>query len=242
MEPHALLEAQPGTTHPWVLQTGSQPSRGCSSPRGTRRARSPAPSPSEGSCSPSFPLPSSPSELQPHRNTRLRSINSRVACQVHSLTSRIAHAKPQVFYETFPVMKTFLWGFFFSFPSSSPLLLLLLLPGGWCPSQKKTKGRCGVSQAPGRVVRSVMPARGVPASCHAAPARTAWGGGSCSTQPPARCCRDCAGSTGTSTAVSSWVPHRRRISNPLGVLQRNPPSPAIPMAGNLQARGHEPQS
>lgn len=182
MEPHALLEAQPGTRHPWVLQTGSQPSRGCSSPRGTRRARSPAPSPSEGSCSPSFPLPSSPSELQPHRNTRLRSINSRVACQVHSLTSRIAHAKPQVFYETFPVMKTFLWGFFFSFPSSSPLLLLLLLPGGWCPSQKNERTVQG-EPSTGHVVRSVMPARGVPASCHAAPAWTPWGGGSCSTQP-----------------------------------------------------------
>lgn len=36
-------------------------------------------------------------------------------------------------------MKTFLWGFFFSFPSSSPLLLLLLLPGGWCPSPKNQR-------------------------------------------------------------------------------------------------------
>lgn len=45
-------------------------------------------------------------------NLRLSSTNSRVACQVHSWTSQAAHAKPQVFYETFPVMKTFLWGFF----------------------------------------------------------------------------------------------------------------------------------
>lgn len=43
-------------------------------------------------------------------------------------------------------------------------------------------------------------------------------------------------------APSPLVPHRSRVSNPLGVLQRNPPSPAIPMAGNLQARGHEPQT
>lgn len=71
-------------------------------------------------------------------NLRLSSTNSRVACQVHSWTSQAAHAKPQVFYETFPVMKTFLWGFFFfffSFPSSSPLLLLL---AEWC--LPKTKG------------------------------------------------------------------------------------------------------
>lgn len=43
-------------------------------------------------------------------------------------------------------------------------------------------------------------------------------------------------------APSPLVPHRSRVSNLLGVLQRNPPSPAIPMAGNLQARGHEPQT
>lgn len=41
-----------------------------------------------------------------------RSSNSRVACQVHTLTNQKTHAKPQVFYETFPVMKAFLWGFF----------------------------------------------------------------------------------------------------------------------------------
>lgn len=89
-------------------------------------ARPPAPSPTKGSGSnPALP------------NLRLCSTNSRVACQVHSWTSQTAHAKPQVFYETFPVMKTFLWGFFFffSFPSSSPLLLLLV---EWC--FPKTKG------------------------------------------------------------------------------------------------------
>lgn len=51
------------------------------------------------------------------------------------MTSRITHAKPQVFYETFPVMKTFLWGFIFFFPSSSPPLLLLLFPVGRWPAQ-----------------------------------------------------------------------------------------------------------
>lgn len=134
----SLAQRTPGCCRRGLSPHGAAPAP-VETLHGTRRAHSPAPSPSEGSCSPSFPLPSSPSELQPHRNTRLRSINSRVACQVHSLTSRIAHAKPQVFYETFPVMKTFLWGFFFSFPSSSPLLLLLLLPGGWCPSQKNER-------------------------------------------------------------------------------------------------------
>lgn len=43
-------------------------------------------------------------------------------------------------------------------------------------------------------------------------------------------------------APSPLVPRRSRVSNLLGVLQRNPPSPAIPMAGNLQARGHKPQT
>lgn len=134
-------EAQPGSQHPWGTVVPS-PKRSWDVPWAhtdgseTQGTRPPlAPAPTEGFCPPSSLVPSS-SPRQPwlHRNTRLRSINSRVACQVHSLTSRITHAKPQVFYETFPVMKTFLWGFISFFPSSSPLLLLLLLPVGRGPA------------------------------------------------------------------------------------------------------------
>jgi len=87
-------------------------------------------------------------------NLRLSSTNSRVACQVHSWTSQAAHAKPQVFYETFPVMKTFLWGFFFFF---FPSLLLPLSSSSWqngaCPKQK---ARC-TAGAECHLVRVVVP-------------------------------------------------------------------------------------
>lgn len=93
----------------------------------------PCPGPSRGFLHPKSPVPP-PAPVSTPPKYQSCSINSRVPCQVHSLTSRITHAKPQVFYETFPVMKTFLWGFIFFFPSSSPPLLLLF-PVGWWPAQ-----------------------------------------------------------------------------------------------------------
>lgn len=140
-------EAQPGSPHPRGIVVPS-PKYSRDVPPGAhggeqdpRDVFPPHPGPDRGFLCPELAgpiLPPPPASAPPKYQT-VRSINSRVACQVHSLTSRITHAKPQVFYETFPVMKTFLWGFIFFFPSSSPLLLLL--PVGWWPARGQQQHR-----------------------------------------------------------------------------------------------------
>lgn len=91
---------------------------------------------------PQIPGPTPPSASTPLKYQSC-SINSRVPCQVHSLTSQITHAKPQVFYETFPVTKTFLWGFIFLLPFFFPSPPPPPLPSGMvaCP-----EGSCDVPE------------------------------------------------------------------------------------------------
>lgn len=95
---------------------------------------------------------------------------------MHSLTSRITHAKPQVFYETFPVMKTFLWGFIFFlpffFPSSPPLPSgMVACPGGSCDAvpegwRSRAVAKCQSWAAVGmralKVLEGSIPSAGTP--------------------------------------------------------------------------------
>lgn len=209
-------EAQPGSPHPPGAVLPSLEYGWDVPPGRTRRRVRPkghvpplAPALTEGFCAPSSPVLSSPPPhpqpaSAPPKYQTARSINSRVACQVHSLTSQITHAKPQVFYETFPVMKTFLWGFIFFFPSSSPLLLLLLLPAGRWPAwgaaamppliakrwSRASAESCGVQR--GRRCRSVpspLPPR-QPLGRVWSPPAPSWGlhaGAAVGARPPNRC-------------------------------------------------------